>query len=97
MPSKFFGSLAAGRPVLFAGPRSSSIARWIGEHDVGWVLDDDNPGHVAAALQRLARDREALAALQQRCHTVYQQRFSRERTLDRWDQELRALVQAPGR
>jgi glycosyltransferase involved in cell wall biosynthesis len=94
VPSKFVGSLAAGRPVLFAGPRGSSIARWIGEHDVGWVLDGDgdNAGRVAEALQGLARDPVALAALQRRCHAVYQEQFSRERTLDRWDQELRSLL-----
>src|SRR5262249_36777308 len=28
VPSKFFGSLAAGRPVLFAGSRDAAIARW---------------------------------------------------------------------
>jgi hypothetical protein len=39
VPSKFFGALAAGRPVLFAGSRESSVARWIDELGVGWVLD----------------------------------------------------------
>src|SRR5690606_25618685 len=29
VPSKFFGALAAGRPVLFAGSADSAIARWI--------------------------------------------------------------------
>src|SRR5262249_20400445 len=29
VPSKFFGSLAAGRPVLFAGSRDAAVARWI--------------------------------------------------------------------
>ena len=30
VPSKFFASLAVGRPVLYAGPADSEIARWIG-------------------------------------------------------------------
>jgi len=38
VPSKFFGALAAGRPVLFEGSVDCSIARWIKEHRIGWVL-----------------------------------------------------------
>src|SRR5438876_10888764 len=38
VPSKFFGSLAVGRPVLYAGPGDSEIARWVGESDVGVTL-----------------------------------------------------------
>ena len=42
MPSKFFASLAVGRPVLYAGPAESEIARWIAEHDLGLHLRDDD-------------------------------------------------------
>ena len=38
VPSKFFASLAVGRPVLYAGPADSEIARWIAEHDIGFHL-----------------------------------------------------------
>jgi glycosyltransferase involved in cell wall biosynthesis len=92
VPSKFFGSLAAGRPVLFAGARDACIARWIREHGVGWVLDADSTDSVAGELRRLSADRAALAALQQRCWQVYQDHFSRQRTVDAWDRELSRLV-----
>ena len=42
VPSKFFGALAAGRGVVFAGSPESAIARWIDEHQVGWVSDAGN-------------------------------------------------------
>ncbi len=35
VPSKFFGALAAGRPVLFEGSPESAIAHWIREYNVG--------------------------------------------------------------
>src|SRR5207247_168597 len=47
VPSKFFGALAVGRPVLFAGPRDCGIARWIEEHGVGWVLEAGTEEQVA--------------------------------------------------
>jgi glycosyltransferase involved in cell wall biosynthesis len=92
VPSKFFGSMAAGRPVIFSGPPSSSLARWIDEHGVGWVLGPERLDEVAAALRALARDRAALTTMKARCHAVYQAEFSRARTLGRWDDELRRLL-----
>ncbi len=95
VPSKFFGSLACGRPVVFAGPGDASIARWVRELGTGWVLDAKSQGEVAAALRRLANAPEELRTLQARCHAAYQDRFSRRRTLDGWDAALRALLRRP--
>jgi glycosyltransferase involved in cell wall biosynthesis len=92
VPSKFFGSLAIGRPVIFAGSRESSIAHWIEEHRVGWVLDERSIESVAASLRQLAQDRAALAAMWRRCHEVYRAHFSREAVIGRWDDELRRLI-----
>lgn len=38
VPSKFQSACAAARPTLYAGPPEASVARWIREHDCGWVL-----------------------------------------------------------
>jgi hypothetical protein len=97
IPSKFFGSLAAGRPVVFAGGRDSAIARWIEEHGVGWVLDGGSREAVAAELRRLAAAPAKLAELQRHCHRVYAARFCRDRILMGWDCELRRLAAGAGR
>jgi len=92
VPSKFFGSLAAGRPVLFAGSPQASIARWIHEHQVGWVLDQHSQDAVAAELEALAAAPDKLAGLQHHCHHVYQQHFSRQCVMNDWNRELRGLL-----
>ncbi len=92
VPSKFFGSLAAGRPVIFEGSRDSAIAHWITEHQVGWVLDQSSQAAVVAALQALAGAPEKLADLQRHCQRVYRERFSRQRIIDAWDHELRQII-----
>jgi glycosyltransferase involved in cell wall biosynthesis len=88
VPSKFFGALAAGRPVLFSGPRDAAIARWIEEHGVGWVLDQGSQNDVAATLRSLASAPGALEDLQRHCHRAYQAHFSRRRVMDGWHREL---------
>lgn len=92
VPSKFFGALAAGRPVLFAGPREAAIARWIEEYDVGWVLDRHSLDEVAAQLRHLASAPTQLAKLQLHCHQIYRSEFSRQRVMNEWHRELSALL-----
>jgi glycosyltransferase involved in cell wall biosynthesis len=99
VPSKFFGALAAGRPVLYAGPPESEIARWIAQHDVGVVVGQGDAG-VEAATQRLlavAARREELAAWQANARAVYLRDFSKTVINDRWDVLLRDLVGARSR
>ena len=92
VPSKFFGSLAAGRPVLFAGPEDSAVARWIRQHRVGWVLNGSNQEEADAWLRHLAASPELLADLQNRCHAVYRKHFSREQMIALWVRELDRLA-----
>jgi hypothetical protein len=97
VPSKFFGSLAVGRPVIYAGPAGSAIAAWIREHGVGLHLQDtlDEAG-VPALCERLhdivdrGDDGAAqLAAWQARAKQTYDREFSKRVINDRWDALLR--------
>ncbi len=94
VPSKFFGALAIGRPVLFVGSRDSAVARWIRQFGVGWVLDPQHVPEVAADLAAWARCPEAKARMFELCCSVYRQEFSRSKAIQQWDQLLRGLVSA---
>ncbi|MGF1605615.1 MAG: glycosyltransferase family 4 protein [Rhodothalassiaceae bacterium] len=92
VPSKFFGSLASGRPIIFAGDRHSAVARWIADHHVGWHLSPDTREAVIDDLLGLLHDADRLKALQRHCHDVYQRHFSRRRITALWNAELSDLV-----
>jgi colanic acid biosynthesis glycosyl transferase WcaI len=92
VPSKFFGSLAVGRPVVFSGPARSEIARWIDEHDVGLSLPPDDLGAAVERLHALADDPRALARWQARALETYEREFSKRVVNDRWDALLRDLI-----
>jgi colanic acid biosynthesis glycosyl transferase WcaI len=92
VPSKFFGTLAAGRPVLFAGSAKSAIAGWINQHRLGWTLSADNIDAIAQELRSLAGRTASLPVLFDHCRSVYHSNFSREIILNSWDRELRDLV-----
>ncbi len=88
VPSKFFGSLAIGRPILYAGPRVSAISQWIEKFDVGWVVSMDNVDRIAMELRALAKAPLTIAELQDRAHSVYMAEFSRNSVTGRWHSEL---------
>lgn len=92
VPSKFFGALAIGRPVLFFGSPDSFVAEIIKKHDVGWVWNRDNPDQSIRQLSGLAARRDYLPALAQHCHDVYTRNFSRDCSLDEWDCQLRETL-----
>lgn len=94
VPSKFFGALAIGRPVIFYGSPDSAIAEWINEYQLGWVLTPDTLDSVVDDLARLSSDPEALAGMRERCYRAYQDHFSRTKVMDTWHQELVSLLES---
>jgi glycosyltransferase involved in cell wall biosynthesis len=92
VPSKFFGALSAGRPVLFAGSSNSSLAQWIREFQIGWTLNSRNVQEVKEQLIRYADSPASRAEMQSQCFSVYRQHFSRATQLDRWNEILRELL-----
>jgi glycosyltransferase involved in cell wall biosynthesis len=92
VPSKFFGSIASGRPVLYSGPRGSAIGSWIEQHQIGWIIDPDNIPDIAKQITNLAENPSGLANLQTHCMFIYKAFFSRKEVTDAWDTHLKSLL-----
>ena len=92
VPSKFFGSIASGRPILYSGPRESAIGKWISAHQLGWIIEPDTIPETARCIVGLIENGSYLAELQRHCHEIYQRHFSRRIVIEAWDHELRALL-----
>ena len=92
VPSKFFGAIAIGRPVLFCGNRCSALAQWIVEYDLGWVLTPETIQDVAASFRELLKTPSAIQRKGEHCHRIYQEHFSREIALHDWHHQLSELL-----
>jgi glycosyltransferase involved in cell wall biosynthesis len=92
VPSKFFGAIAAGRPVLFAGSPNSAVAKWIQEYQLGWVLTAHNVQEVSANMLAYACSPGQQKEMRQHCFNVYRSHFSREQVIDGFDRELLNLL-----
>lgn len=92
VPSKFFGALAVGKPVIYAGPEGSAIATWIKQFDIGLVLTENNLEEVMKELLELANNPKKLKAWQRNAHRAYASYFSKKYIMDQWDMLLREML-----
>lgn len=84
LPSKYYGVLAAGRPVVFLGDGANEIARDIRRHAIGVVLDPDNPVSWVSTLQPLIAARPALIHKGLRAREVFERDYARDSVLPGW-------------
>jgi len=92
VPSKFFGSLAVGRPLLYQGSEESSIKMWIEKFGVGYCVNNDNIEQIADELCKLSHDPFLLSKLQWKAKHCYNEHFSRKKVLDEWNLFLKSIL-----
>jgi len=77
VPSKAYGIMVAGRPVLYIGPRNSTTALMIRRYDCGWQIDcGDVPGLVAT-LRHLRAHGHLVSAAGERAYQAFADHYQR--------------------
>jgi hypothetical protein len=72
LSTKMVGFLAAGRPILYHGPRQAAAARLLGEHGAAVIVDSLEPSRVRAGLQEALDHAPELVA---NAYTLLRHRF----------------------
>jgi colanic acid biosynthesis glycosyl transferase WcaI len=85
VPSKFFGSLAVGKPIIYAGPETSCIAEWIRQLNLGLVLTENNIDEVADELVDISQNKDRLRKWRENALRKYKSLFSKKYIMDQWD------------
>ena len=88
LPSKFYGVIAVGRPVIFVGARDGELARIIDEYRCGIVVEMGDVDGLTSAIRKLASDRTETAAMGQRGRELYLQRFAPHHAFAAWERVL---------
>ena len=70
VPSKLYGILAAGKPVLAVAPPATDVARIVTAAGCGIAVDPDDPEAVAAAIRELAEQPERVAEMGRRALAI---------------------------
>jgi colanic acid biosynthesis glycosyl transferase WcaI len=84
VPSKFYGILAAGRPVIFIGDPDGDLARTIRAAGCGEVVRVGAGTDLQNALLKLRREPSTVAAMGARARELLVKRYSARLAIDRW-------------
>jgi len=95
LPSKFYGVLAAARPVVFVGPTSSEVARVIDAERCGFVVANGRADLLLDAVAKLRADPALAAQLGRRGRETLERRYSMQDACAAWDRLLHCLCPAP--
>jgi glycosyltransferase involved in cell wall biosynthesis len=88
LPSKFYGALAVGRPVIFIGAADGELARMIREHECGAVVAPGDVERLTNTIAALAADREETAAMGARGREAYLENYAPAHAFARWEETL---------
>lgn len=92
VPSKFYGALAAGRPVIFLGPPASEIARVIAEAECGLVEAGPDPEGLVQFIRENARDAGLRDRLGSNARQAIDSQFSAAKSLEKWSSVVGRLM-----
>ncbi|MDR2730392.1 MAG: glycosyltransferase family 4 protein [Treponema sp.] len=92
VPSKFFGSLAAGRPLLYCGTPNSCIAELIHKEGFGFIIEMNNIKVIADQLEELSHNKSRLQSMQKAAFSFYKKYFSKEIQCKKWDRCLKEYI-----
>ena len=90
-PSKVYGILSAGRPILHLGDTGGEVAKLLREHRCGWSLPADSGAQILALLRQLHGSPEMLHEAGRQARIAYDRHYSRVGTLGQWDEALRRV------
>jgi hypothetical protein len=84
LPSKLYGILAAGRPLIFIGDSDGDIGRVIAEVQCGVTVAVHGATELAAAIRRLQSNPAMCAAMGARARNLLLDRYAMRRAVERW-------------
>jgi colanic acid biosynthesis glycosyl transferase WcaI len=95
VPSKFYGILAAGRPVVFIGDPDGELARIITQSQCGYAVAAGDSGSLLAAVELLRTTAGLRLSMGLAARELLCSRFSTRHAIKRWIATLEEVGAAP--
>lgn len=89
VPSKFYGIVAAGKPVVVIGDRAGEIAQLVQQHGCGIVIAPGDADTLVETLQKWSTAPELVSEMSRRSRAMLDSHFTRHKALERWSELLR--------
>lgn len=90
-PSKFYGIIASGKPVLLFARHTTEIARLIRDNNCGFVVDPGDPLEVVSSLRHVSKYPHVLADQAANSRALYNRLFGIQKSVDMYHDIIQAL------
>jgi glycosyltransferase involved in cell wall biosynthesis len=77
VPSKTYGIMAAGRPMLYVGPQDTTPSLVLKRHECGWRIEPGDIAGMVLLLKRLEQDRESVRDAGARARCAFEKYYDR--------------------
>jgi colanic acid biosynthesis glycosyl transferase WcaI len=77
VPSKTYGIMAAGRPILYIGPAGATPAHILEGHGCGWRVEPGDTAGLVRLLERLEQDRSLVREAGGRARRAFEQFYDK--------------------
>lgn len=81
VPSKSYNIMASGKPLLVCADARSEISLLTKEHNIGWVVETDNPQALADAFQTIYKQRSDFSKIINNSRIIAEKHFSKQQIL----------------
>ena len=95
VPSKLYGALAAGQPVLFIGPQNSETAQVVSEVRCGGTFAHGDAASVAKYIERLAAQPVEVRLMGERARRAFENQYDRRISTARFAGICRSVCGQP--
>lgn len=92
VPSKAYGVLAVGRPILYIGEPNCEIADLVRDHQLGFVLEECDVQSLVHAIRELRDNPARCQEISARARAVSEAGYRAELNIDLWEKILTATV-----
>jgi hypothetical protein len=89
VPSKFYGTAAAGRPTLFIGDPDGEIARILKREHCGYACAVGDVGGALGVIEELVGDPSLCVRLGQNAREAFERSFDKSLALESWARLLK--------
>jgi colanic acid biosynthesis glycosyl transferase WcaI len=92
VPSKAYGILASGRPLVFVGSLSSDVAELVRREHCGFVIAPDDADGLTDVIRRLKASSELRSALGEQGRRAAETVYDRRIATSEWARELAGIM-----
>ena len=85
-PSKIYGAMAAGKPILFIGEKDSEIYKFIEENKIGFSIPNDDLDQLIRVILKIYKDQNLKSLMSKNARDIFIKNYSFSVALRKWSE-----------